>query len=156
RGGVDSAGAAPRPRALIVPGTLALIAVAVAALVNPWGYRLPQHLLTFFSVRGAALSHTSEFQPPTLGDLPDAAVIGFVVLSLAGLGAGAGAYLRARRRGQGMAFPFHPATLAGFGVTTVMALRSIRDLEIMAIFGAIVLADGLSAWIRLGAPGVLR
>jgi hypothetical protein len=137
---------------------LATAASAAATLVNPWGYRLVRHLVGFFAARGAALRHTDEFDPPTLDDRAGVTLAIFLALCLVGLGLGLATRLRARREGgrAGM-LPaasnlLQPGTILAFLMTTVMALRSVRDVEIMAIFGAIVTADGLSVWLgaRLG------
>jgi hypothetical protein len=115
---------------------LATAASAAAVLINPWGFRLVRHLVTFFAARGAALRQTNEFAPPTLGDRAGVTLAIFLALCLAGLALG----LAARR--------MRPGTVLAFLMTTAMALRSVRDVEIMAVFGAIVLADGLSGWLR--------
>jgi hypothetical protein len=129
----------PRPslgRGLLRPFVLASAAAAGAVLINPWGFRLVRHLVAFFAARGAALRQTNEFAPPTLDDRAGVTLAIFLALCLAALVLGFGA-LRAR-----------PGTLFAFLLTTAMALRTVRDVEIMAVFGALVLAGGLSAWLR--------
>src|SRR5262249_44193369 len=44
--------------------------------------------------------------------------------------------------------PWHPATLLALGLTTLMAFTSIRHVEVMVIFGAMVISGGLSALLR--------
>jgi hypothetical protein len=166
-------------RSLVGPLALASAACALAVLANPWGYRLPWHLVTFFATRGAALRHTSEFDPPTLGDRAGVTLAVFLALSLLGLGLGVAAAIRTRReRGrsggraggrapieraggrapiEGVVAPsLHPATVLAFLLTTVMALRTGRDVEIMAVLGAIVIADGVTAWVHQRLGGETR
>ena len=131
-------------RGLLRPFCLASAAAAAAVLVNPWGYRLVRHLVAFFAVRGAALRQTNEFAPPTLDDRAGVTLAIFLALCLAALVLGFAA-LRAR-----------PGTLLAFLMTTVMALRTVRDVEIMAVFGAIVVAGGLSSWLRPRLGGEMR
>lgn len=142
-------GRSPGPERAPVPGLLrpfglASAAAAAAVLINPWGYRLVRHLVAFFAVRGAALRQTNEFAPPTLDDRAGVTLAIFLALCLAALVLGFAA-LRAR-----------PGTLLAFLLTAAMALRTVRDVEIMAVFGAIVLAGGLSSWLRPRLGGEMR
>lgn len=129
-------------RTLLPPFALAAAASAAAVLINPWGYRLIRHLVGFFAARGAALRQTSEFAPPTLDDRAGLTLAIFLGLCLFALALG---FAALRRR---------PGTLLAFLMTTAMALRTVRDVEIVAIFGAIVLSGGFSAWLRprIGDP----
>jgi hypothetical protein len=131
-------------RTLVRPVCLAAAASALAVLINPWGYRLVRHLLGFFAARGAALRQTDEFAPPTLDDRAGVTLAIFVALCLIGLALGFGALKK------------RPGTLLAFLMTTVMALRTVRDVEIMAVFGAIVLAGGFSSWLRQRLGAALR
>jgi len=135
----------PQRRALLGPFCLATAASAAAVLVNPWGFGLVRHLVGFFAARGEALRNTDEFDAPSLGDRAGVTLAIFLALCLLGLALG---WAARRRPGTG--------ALLAFLMTTAMALRSVRDVEIMAIFGALVAADGLSAWIGTRLDAGLR
>jgi hypothetical protein len=138
-------GALATARGLMVPLTAASAASAAAVLLNPWGWRLPWHLIAFFSVRGAALRATSEFAPATIDDRAGWALAIVLGLCAAGLACAAREALRRRRDGSPASGGLHPGTLLAFALTACMSLTSIRHVEVMAIFGAIVIADGFSS-----------
>ncbi len=153
------AGALLVARPLLGPLLAASAGMATAALVNPWGWRLPVHLVTFFSARSPVLLSTDEFAAAALDDRAGAGLAIFLLLCLAGAGCGVGAWLawrRPQRPGRGGApaspgtprFPLHPGTILALAVSAAMAFRSIRHVEVMAVFGAIVLADGVTAFLR--------
>src|SRR5262245_46283363 len=64
-------------------GTFALAAASV--LVNPWGWRLPGHLISFFALQGPALRATSEFMPAAADDRAGLALFVFAALCAAGV-----------------------------------------------------------------------
>ncbi len=134
-----------RARGLLGPLATASSASAAAVLLNPWGWRLPWHLLTFFSDRGAALRATSEFAPATIEDRAGWALIIFLGFCVAGLACAARVAIMRRRAGMPASAGLDPGTLMAFALTAAMALMSIRHVEVMVIFGAIVMADGISA-----------
>ncbi len=123
-----------RARSLIRPLALTFAVSAAAILVNPWGWRLPRHLLVFFAARGPALAATSEFAPATIQDRAGVALAIFLALCVAGLWLGFKAC--------------HPGTLLAFGLGTLMALVSIRHVEVMAVFGVPIAAGGISSFLR--------
>jgi hypothetical protein len=149
-------GSPPEPRRL-APWAIAALLTAGAVLINPWGYRLPLHEIAYIALHGEAISHTAEFESPNLRDRAGSATAGFLVLCLAGLAVGLIAAWRAQRRGgPPWTSRFHPGTLLAFLVTAAMAWRSIRHVELMVIFGAILLADGVSIGLAQKAPRDLR
>lgn len=136
---------APSGRPLRAPLLAAFAASGACILINPWGWRLPRHLLSFFGARGPALRATSEFAPAAFDDRAGAALLVFLALCVAGVVCG----FRAR-------LPFHPGTLLALAVTTVMAFLSIRHVEVMVVFGALVISGGASALLRLRADAPTR
>jgi hypothetical protein len=152
--GVLLVGRARRP---LFPMLIATFAGAtVCSLVNPWGWRLPWHLIAFLAVRGPALRNTSEFAPAAVDDRAGVALFVFAGLCAVGLACGLRAFLAERDgRGEsrapaaGPTGPFHPGTLLALALTTVMAIAAIRHVEVMVIFGALVVSGGLSSFLRL-------
>src|SRR5262249_53615327 len=146
-------------RRTLGPLVLAGAASAAAVLVNPWGPRLVRHLVAFFAARGAVLRHTDEFSPPSLADRAGWTLAVFLALCLAGLGLGVVARLRSAGARPGAGGPppgapgLSPGSVLALLLSAAMALRTVRAVEILAVFGGIVLADGVSAWLgpRLGA-----
>jgi hypothetical protein len=143
-------------RSVLLPLIVTSLVCAAGVFVNPWGWRLPWHLVTFFGRRGPALAATSEFAPATVGDRAGVALVAFTILCVAGIACGLRtAHLKrppargetdsAARRRLG---PFHPGTLIALALTTAMAFRSIRDVEVMAVFGTLIISGGFSAFLR--------
>ena len=151
-----------RARALLIPLTATSAASAVAVLINPWGWRLPWHLLNFSTVASQARADIDEWAAPTIADRAGVALVAFLALCLIGLCSGAAVMIlrRGRRRGDRQggdaraetsgqeAGPFNPGTVLAFAMTGFMALTSIRHAELVAVFGAIIIADGLSSLVR--------
>jgi len=135
----------PRGRSLLVPLLLTSAASLACILINPWGWRLPRHLITFFASKGPALRATTEFAPATFDDRAGAALLIFLALCAAGLFCG----YRARSAPR-------PGTLLALGVTAVMAFLSIRHVEVLGVFGALVISGGASALLRLKADAPTR
>jgi hypothetical protein len=141
---------------LLLPLAGTFVAAGAAVLVNPWGWRLPRHLLAFFAVHGPALKATSEFAPVAVDDRAGVALLVFAGLCATGIVCGlraavpegSGGPAPAKPRAHALFGPFHPGTLFSLALTTVMALASIRHVEVMAIFGAIIISGGLSAFLR--------
>src|SRR2546428_2938904 len=142
--GTASRPAAARARSLLPPLAATCLAAAACALVNPWGWRLPRHLFSFFAHRGPALKATTEFAPAEFDDRAGAAFLVFLALSVAGIVCAARP--GAPRPAPGSAPPpdasppFLPGTLLALGVTTAMAFVSIRHVEVMVIYGALVIS----------------
>jgi len=143
------------PRALFLPLVATSAASAACVLVNPWGWRLPRHLIAFFAFHGPALRATSEFAPAAADDRAGVALFVFAALCAAGIACG----LRARPleaggrpgeedRALGATDTLHPGVLLALALSTVMAFTSIRHVEVMAIFGALVISGGLSRLMR--------
>ncbi len=130
----------PGDRMFVRPLLLTGAGCAAAILVNPWGWLLPRHLLAFFTVHGAALGATSEFAPAA-ADRAGVALIVFCALSVAGVAGGWRGRATSPR-------PYHPSTLLALALTTVMAFTSIRHVEVMVIFGAMVISGGVSFLAR--------
>src|SRR3989442_1715473 len=159
--GVSFAGRAGRS---LLPSLLATSAgAAVCVLVNPWGWRLPQHLIAFFAFHGPALRATSEFAPAAIDDRAGVALFVFVGLCAAGifLGLRAGIAERSGRvaaesRTLDARGPFHPGTLLALALTTVMAFASIRHVRGLVVFGGPVISGGLSSYVRLKADPEMR
>jgi len=139
------------PRALLLPLLGTFAGAAACVLVNPWGWRLPGHLIAFFAFHGPALRATSEFMPAAADDRAGVALFVFAALCAAGIACG----LRARAaqaiglsgpggRAPAWTGPLHPGVLLALALTTAMAFRSIRHVDVMAIFGALVISGGLS------------
>jgi len=149
-------GAARRPEAdlarRLLPSLAATLLGCVACvLVNPWGWRLPWHLVTFFAHRGPALSVTTEFEPAALDDRAGVALVVFLALAvaaIAGAAVSAGRLVAGPDRRPDETSSILPGTLLALGVTTVMAFVSIRHVEVMVIFGALVIAGGFSRLAR--------
>src|SRR5262249_32304643 len=144
-------------RALLLPLTMTFAGCAACVLLNPWGWRLPHHLLTFFAARGPALRATSEFAPAAIDDRAGMALLVYASLCAVGLGCGlwGAAHQRHHRPAAGTgdgtwgAFgPFHPGTILSLLLTMAMAVSSIRHVEVMVIFGALVISGGLSLAFR--------
>ncbi len=138
-----------RARNLLVPLAAASGGAAIAVLVNPYGWRLPAHLLAFFTVRGEALQATTEFQSPFVNARAGGPFFVFLFIALAGLLCG----VLARRPGRGgpkRRGPrlFGAGALLAFAMSTVMAASAVRHVEVMVVFGALVMADGFSALAR--------
>jgi len=166
----------PRGRPLLGPLLAAGAVSGACILINPWGWRLPRHLIAFFGSKGPALRATSEFAPAAFDDRAGAALLAFLVLCVAGIVCGllwrpasrnepprGGTASAAPRNGTGSAarpgaadMPFHPGTLLALAVTVVMALLSIRHVEIMTVIGALVISGGASAFLRLKADAPAR
>ena len=127
----------PRGRSLFVPLLLTSAASLACILINPWGWRLPRHLITFFASKGPALRATTEFAPAAFDDRAGVALLIFLALCAAGLHAS----YRARSSPR-------PGTLLALGVTAVMAFLSIRHVEVVVVFGALVISGGASALLR--------
>ena len=150
-------GTPPAP-SMVAPLIATSVACAAGVLVNPWGWRLPWHLVSFFGRRGPALAATSEFAPAAVDDRAGVAFIAFTVVCVAGIACGLAVAPWKSRAGGGVAHignlpgPFHPGTLLAFLLTTVMAFRSIRDVEVMAIFGTLIVSGGGSALLRARLP----
>lgn len=136
-----------RARARIGPFVLALAASSAAVVVNPWGWRLPAHLLTYFAMPRSALALNQEFAPAFPLDRAGGTLLGFLLLCVAALGCEAWVRLR-RRRSDDERDGLHPGTLLAFGSSALMAFLSIRHMEVLAVLGAVVLADGASALLR--------
>lgn len=134
-----------RGRSLLVPLLLASAASLACTLVNPWGWRLPLHLLGFFASKGPALRATTEFAPAAFDDRAGVALLIFLALCAAGIVCG---YL-------GRSVP-HPGTLLALGVSALMALLSIRHVEVLVVFGALVISGGASAMLRVKADAPTR
>ncbi|OLD66305.1 MAG: hypothetical protein AUI47_00195 [Acidobacteria bacterium 13_1_40CM_2_68_5] len=138
RGTASRPGAA-RARSLLTP-------------VNPWGWRLPRHLLSFFARRGPALRATAEFAPAALDDRAGAALLVYLALVVAGIVGAARAAAPGRSVGSEPAPAAAPSmstgTLLALGATTAMAFVSIRHVEVMVIFGTLVIASGFSRYLR--------
>lgn len=134
-----------RGRPLLVPLLVTSAASLACILINPWGWRLPRHLVGFFASKGPALRATTEFAPAAFDDRAGAALLIFLVLCAAGLLCGYRAPSVPR-----------PGTLLALGVTAVMALLSIRHVEVLVIFGALVISGGASALLRLKADAPTR
>jgi hypothetical protein len=138
---------ATRARRLLPRVALAALVSAAATLANPRGWHLHAHLIGFFLHRGPALAHTSEFEPANFGDRAGLALLALFVATAAAVALG----LVARSAGPP---PFHPATLVACAATGLMAVRTIRDVEIAAVFGALLISGGLSRWLAARArPG---
>lgn len=134
---------AVRARRLVPLFALALVAATAATLANPRGFRLHAHLVGFFLHRGPALAHTSEFEPANFADRAGLALIALLLTAAVAVVLG--------QRTAGAAPPFHPATLVASAATAAMAVRTIRDIEIAAVFAALVIAGGLSRWVTAHA-----
>jgi len=124
-------------RSLLPPLVAAFAGSGLCVLVNPWGWRLPRHLVAFFAFHGPALRATSEFAP-VAADRAGIALFLFAALCAGAIACGL----------RGALVPFHPGTLLALALTTAMAFRSIRHVEVMVIFGAIVISGGLSPFLR--------
>ncbi len=135
-----------RARASVGPLLAAAAASAIATLANPYGYRLPLHLLTYFARPRAQLASNAEFAPATLADRAGLALAGFLALCLLAV---ACAWWIRRRRGalstaEDAATGVHSGALLSFLATALMALLSIRHAELVGVFGAILIARSLS------------
>jgi hypothetical protein len=147
-------------------GALAATGIVSAActLVNPWGWRLPRHLISFFAFHGPALAATTEFAPAAADDRAGLALFVFTGLCIAGLACGLRAAALEKGApasgtacpGRTSARPFHPGTILALALTTAMAFSSIRHVEVMAIFGALVISGGMSLLLRLRLDGPTR
>jgi hypothetical protein len=152
----DREASALRARSIILPFTAAGAASLAAMLVNPYGWRLPAHIIRFFSFRRAHLAAIEEFAPPSLQDRAGGSLFFFLALTLAGLFGSVWAARASRRahpeklpHSEGIASFSHPGLLLAFGMGSLMALRSVRNAEIAAIFSALILAGGASSVLRL-------
>lgn len=143
-----------RARSLIVPLVAGLLATATAVMINPWGWRLPAHLVAFFGHHGEALAATAEFEPPSMHDRAGVAFAIFLFLCLAAIGASA--WASSGRRTAGDAGSVHPGIVLAFLMSATMTCLSIRHVEVMAVFGALVLAGGASAVLRTSADEETR
>lgn len=129
-------------RRVVGPLVVAGAGSALAVLANPWGWRLPAHLLSYFAVGRQALSRNAEFAPATLADPAGAALFGVVALAVVAQALS----WRLRRKGGGAAvYAVGAGPLLAFVFTSAMAIQSIRHAEIAAIFAALLLAAGLSS-----------
>lgn len=135
-----------RTRPLGAPLLATVAASGACILVNPRGWRLPMHLISFFGSKGPVLEATSEFAPAAFDDRAGAALLVFLGLCAAGLACGFQA--RAALRNGPAAMPFHPGMLLALAVTTAMAFLSIRHVEVMGVFGALAVSGGISALLR--------
>ncbi len=128
----------------------ALAVAGLGTLVNPWGWRLPAHLLFYFASPREALVRNAEFAPASFGDRAGITVYGFLAVCVFALGL----HALAIRRSTGTVRPLppHPGTLLALGATSAMTVASIRHAEIMAVFGAWIVSGSLTAWTRL-SPG---
>ena len=135
----------PRGRSLAVPLLLTIAASLAGILINPWGWRLPRHLIVFFASKGPALRATTEFAPAAFDDRAGAALLIFLGLCAAGLYGS----LRAKSAPR-------PGTLLALGVTAAMAFLSIRHVEVLVVFGALVISGGFSALLRNHADSPTR
>jgi hypothetical protein len=153
RGGAVIEPEVARARSLIGPLAATGVATAAAVIVNPWGWRLLKHLLGFFTVHGEALAATTEFQPATIEDRAGLALAVFLAVCLAGLWCGAKTRFSSADDTRG-SVQLHPGTVLSFIMGTVMALVSIRHVEVMAVLGVPIAAGGLSTFLRfkLDAP----
>src|SRR5207245_2851629 len=148
-------------RSLLRPLVAAGVVAAACTLLNPWGWRLPVHLISFFTIHGPALRATTEFAPAAADDRAGLALFVFTGLCIAGVACGLRAGgLRSRAPGRGAvrpggipAGPFYPATLLALALTTAMAFASIRHVEVMAVFGALVISGGSSSLLRARSDG---
>src|SRR5204862_20937 len=61
------------------------IVAAACTLLNPWGWRLPAHLISFFTIHGPALKATTEFAPAAADDRAGLALFIFTGLCIAGV-----------------------------------------------------------------------
>jgi len=146
-----------RSRSLVGPLLTTGVAAAACTLLNPWGWRLPVHLISFFTFHGPALAATTEFAPAAADDRAGVALFVFTGLCIAGVTCGLrAAALEKGAPGSGAARPgripkgrFHPGTLLALALTTAMAFASIRHVEVMAIFGALVISGGVSSLLRV-------
>jgi hypothetical protein len=150
-------------RRLLPPLVATFAGAAACALVNPWGWRLPMHLIAFFSFHGPALRSTTEFAPAAVDDRAGVALLLFLGLCAAGIACGRRSSVARRGRraadrppGESAPTPFHPGTLLALVLTTVMAFTSIRHVEVMVVFGALVVSGGLSSFLWLKADAVTR
>jgi len=125
-----------RARPLLVAGAGA----ALATLANPYGIRLPAHLLAYFARPRADLASNQEFAPATLADRAGLVLAVFLALCLLSL---AWAWWVGWRRG--IAPGISPGALLSFLATAILSLLSIRHAEIAGVFGAIVITRGLSS-----------
>jgi hypothetical protein len=107
---------------------LALVASLLATLLNPYGWRIYQAAFDL-ATQGGALNLVTELQAMPFRGLPD-----FLILLLA---LGSAAALARRRRFQ----PFETALLA---FAAVLAFRSQRDVWVMAVVGAMILASSIT------------
>jgi hypothetical protein len=107
---------------------LALVASLLATLLNPYGWRIYQAAFDL-ATQGGALNLVTELQAMPFRGLPD-----FLILLLA---LGSAAALAWRRRFQ----PFETALLA---FAAVLAFRSQRDVWVMAVVGAMILASSIT------------
>jgi len=155
---------APGSRSLVRPLVAAGVVAAACTLLNPWGWRLPAHLISFFTIHGPALKATTEFAPAAADDRAGLALFVFTGLCIAGVVCGlraapfpSQAALRgAARPGRGPTGPFHPGTLLALALTTAMAFASIRHVELMTLFGALVISGGVSSLLRARSDGPTR
>ena len=145
RGAASRPGAA-RARSLLTPLAATTLACVACTLVNPWGWRLPRHLIAFFAHRGPVLRATAEFAPAALDDRAGAALLVFLALAVAGIVGAARA--AAPEPAPDAAPSISAGTLLALGATTAMAFVSIRHVEVMVIFGALVIASGFSRYLR--------
>ncbi len=158
--GAGTSGSRSLVRPLVATGAVS----AACTLLNPWGWRLPRHLIAFFAFHGPALAATTEFAPAAADDRAGVALFVFTGLCLAGVACGLRAAVLekgtpasgAARPGRIPIGPFHPGTLLALALTTAMAFASIRHVEVMAIFGALVISGGVSSLLRLRLDGPTR
>jgi hypothetical protein len=123
------------------PLALAWLASLAATLLNPYGYRLLVHLVGYFGAIRPQLAQNEEFAPAFIGDRAGAVLFVFLALALLAL------LVRgwALRTGRLESAPRMSAgALLAFCATTFLAITSIRNVEVMAILGAVVLANGIA------------
>jgi hypothetical protein len=133
-------GSRAEARSAAGPLAITLVAATVATLANPWGWHLLVHLVSFSAVPPAL----DDFAPASIRDRAGLALFGFLVFCLAGAAADTRSrWLESRDLLAGAWL----GTYLAFGMTTVMAFMSIRHVEVMAIFGAVIAADGFSSWL---------
>lgn len=153
--GVGPGSRAERSRTFLVPLGLTFAGCVAASLINPWGWRLPLHLATFAAGQQSGRASIAEWAPAGLDDRSGLILLVFLLACAAALVFRllAADAPEASAAGQARPCPFHPGAALAFVLTAAMALLSIRHVKVVAVFGALVLADGVShAWRRRSSP----